>query len=152
MKSLRDPLVREAVVRRITQLRPDMRPRWGRMTAHQMLCHLSDSFRVCMGERKVSPATGPLQRTLMKWFALYVPLPWPKGVPTRPEVEQGAGGTPPGEFEADRADVLNLLRRFSDDPRDFEWHPHPIFDNMKDEQWLRWAYLHTDHHLRQFGL
>jgi uncharacterized protein DUF1569 len=29
---------------------------------------------------------------------------------------------------------------------------HPIFGPMSESAWLRWAYLHADHHLRQFGL
>ena len=28
---------------------------------------------------------------------------------------------------------------------------HPFFGAMSPNQWLRWGYLHTDHHLRQFG-
>jgi hypothetical protein len=113
---------------------------------------LSDSFLVCMGERAVSPATSFMQRTLVKWLALYLPMQWPKGVPTRPEVEQGAGGTPPVEFERDREGLVALVRRFSSDSRDFQFHPHPVFGSMSDGQWQRWAYLHMDHHLRQFGV
>jgi hypothetical protein len=122
------------------------------MNAHQMVCHVSDSFRVCMGWKKVSPATGFLRRTAVKWCALYLPLPWPKGVPTRPEVEQGRGGTPPVDFIRDRAQVVRLIEAFSEPNRGFDWHPHPLFGNMCDRQWLRWGYLHTDHHLRQFGV
>jgi hypothetical protein len=29
---------------------------------------------------------------------------------------------------------------------------HPVFGQMSESAWLRWAYVHTDHHLRQFGL
>jgi hypothetical protein len=29
---------------------------------------------------------------------------------------------------------------------------HPIFGPMSDAAWLRWGYLHMDHHLRQFGV
>ena len=29
--------------------------------------------------------------------------------------------------------------------------PHPIFGPLSHAAWLRWAWLHTDHHLRQFG-
>ena len=36
----------------------------------------------------------------MKWVALYAPIPWPKGVPTRPEMDQYVGGTAPFEFDA----------------------------------------------------
>ncbi|MEI9972832.1 MAG: hypothetical protein WDO73_12685 [Ignavibacteriota bacterium] len=69
-----------------------------------MVCHLTDSFRAVMGLKSVSPATGLLQRTVMKWGALYAPIPLAQRRSTRPEVEQGRGGTPPLEFTRDRAD------------------------------------------------
>ena len=28
---------------------------------------------------------------------------------------------------------------------------HPMFGPMTPEDWMRWGYLHADHHLRQFG-
>jgi prephenate dehydrogenase len=28
---------------------------------------------------------------------------------------------------------------------------HPMFGPMSPEDWMRWGYLHADHHLRQFG-
>jgi hypothetical protein len=27
-----------------------------------------------------------------------------------------------------------------------------VFGRMSQAAWLRWAYLHMDHHLRQFGV
>jgi hypothetical protein len=33
----------------------------------------------------------------------------------------------------------------------FAWPPHPLFGPMSRAAWLRWGYLHLDHHLRQFG-
>ncbi len=152
MTHLGNPSVRQQILQRIAALKPDMRPRWGRMTAHQMLCHLTDSFRVAMGEKHASPATGLLQRSLLKWAALYLPLRWPQGVPTRPEVEQGAGGTPPGDFCRDRIELISAIERFAGANRTFEWGKHPAFGSLRDREWLRWGYLHTDHHLRQFGL
>jgi len=130
---------------------PEARAVWGKMSAPQMICHLNDSFGAVMGLKAVSPATGLVQRTFMKWGALYFPLPWPRGVATRPEVEQGVGGTPPGNFDDDRAELIARVERFCAARRDFEWHPHPIFGAMTDGQWMRWGYLHSDHHLRQFG-
>ena len=116
-----------------------------------MVCHLSDSFLAVMGEKYVSPATGVLQRSVVKWVALYAPFPWPKGVPTRPEMDQLIGGSAPIEFERDRKVLVTLMERFSNPQRDFDWNAHPIFGLMPDPEWLRWGYLHTDHHLRQFG-
>ena len=152
MKHLGDAAVCQRILQRIAVLKPEAPPRWGRMTANQMLCHLTDSFRVSMGEKQASPATGILQRSLIKWIALYVPVPWPKGVPTRPEVEQGVGGTQPSGFARDRAGLISVIERFSDPNRQFQGNQHPIFGKMREKEWLRWGYLHADHHLRQFGV
>jgi hypothetical protein len=151
MKSLADPDIRQSILDRIARVRPDSKPLWGRMSAHQMICHLADSFRAALGEKHVSPATGVLQRTAMKWFALYAPIPWPRGLPTMPEMEQGAGGTPPIEFERDRAGLLQLTHRCCA-PVSGAQSFHPLFGELSDFERQRWGYLHMDHHLRQFGL
>jgi len=154
MKHLGDPAVREEIAQRIANVLPDSGAAWGRMTAPQMLCHLTDSYRVGMGEKSASPASGFLPQSFLKWMALRFPAPWPRGVATRPEVEQGpgGGGTPPGDFERDRAELLAVVRNFSNPERTFSWHPHPAFGPLTEWEWMRWGYLHADHHLRQFGV
>jgi hypothetical protein len=151
MRTLANPEDKQDTLVRLAKVQPDHRARWGGMSAHQMLCHLGDSFLAVMGEKYVSSATGPLQRTVVKWVALYAPIPWPKGVPTRPEMDQLIGGTAPVEFDRDKRALVTVIERFSNPKRDFEWSPHPIFGQMPDPEWLRWGYVHTDHHLRQFG-
>jgi hypothetical protein len=121
------------------------------MSAHQMICHLSDSFQAAMGQRYVSPSSGFLANPAFKWVALYAPFPWPKGVPTRPEVDQTVGGTPPGSFVRDRAGLIELIGHFTE-PARAAFAPHPMWGAMRKRDWLRWGYLHTDHHLRQFGV
>src|SRR5437764_527069 len=98
MKTLAQPRYKAEIVRRLTTVRPDSARRWGRMSPHQMICHLSDSCRVATGQKTVSEATGRLQRTLLKWTALYLPLRWPLGIPTRPEIDQHVAGTRPVEI------------------------------------------------------
>src|SRR5262245_59666657 len=122
------------------------------MNAHQMVCHLYDSFQVGLGERVASPASGVLQRTVLKAIALRVPLQWPKGIQTRPEVDQERGGTRPAEFSSDVRKLVTAISRLARSDRDFQFGVHPIFGAMSEWEWLRWGYLHTDHHLRQFGL
>jgi hypothetical protein len=122
------------------------------MTAHQMVCHLSDACLMATGARPVSPATGLLERSVVKWIALYVPLAWPAGIVTRPEIDQAAGGgTCPSDFAADVRRLAALIEQLAERPSDAVWPPHPIFGKMSHAQWMRWAYLHADHHLRQFG-
>jgi hypothetical protein len=141
---------RDELVRRLRTMRPDSAARWGRMSAHQMICHLADAFRMANGDKVVSPASGLLQRSVIKWIALYLPLAWPAGIPTRPETDQAIGGTKPLEFAADVAQVELLLMSFASS-QSVACPSHPIFGAMSHRAWLRWAYLHTDHHLRQFG-
>ena len=86
-----------------------------------------------------------------KWIALYTPLPWPQGILTRPEIDQEAGGSCPVDFGTDLAEVELLLKRIAAAHARHNWPVHPIFGRMSGSDWLRWAYLHTDHHLRQFG-
>jgi len=150
MKTMARAQDKEEIVRRLRTIRADSGRRWGRMSAHQMVCHLSDSFLAVTGQRDVSPASGLLQSTVIKWIALYAPLQWPRGVPTRPEVDQEVGGTKPSHFAADVTQLEMLVELITTRKGCFG-PTHPIFGNMSDTDWMRWAYLHMDHHLRQFG-
>jgi hypothetical protein len=152
MKSLKNNTDIEQLRDRLLKLAPDSPRRWGKMSAHQMICHLTDSFKAGTGDKSVSSTGNIFHRSVVKWLALYAPVPWPHGVPTRPEMNQDIGGTAPVEFERDRAELVSIIERFSRAPRDFDWHPHPLFGLMADRDWFRWGYLHVDHHLRQFGV
>ena len=154
MKSLARAGDKAEVLARLKALQSDSLRRWGRMSAHQVVCHLADCFRMATGEKATSPASGPLQRTLVKWVALYLPVRWPEGrIQTRPELDQAAGGgTCPTDFAADVADLERLIDRITGPARGLDGQLHPIFGRLSDTAWLRWGYLHVDHHLRQFGV
>lgn len=150
MRTLESKSDRKSILARASALTPSDARLWGKMSPHQMVCHLCDSYKVALGEKSVSMATGFLQRTLVKFLALRAPMKWPHGRPTRPEVEQGVGGTVPVEFEKDRANLLSLIDRFCSNTIDPKIE-HPFFGPMTRQDWMRWGYLHADHHLRQFG-
>jgi hypothetical protein len=151
VKTLARPRDKAEVLRRLRSLRAESERRWGRMSAHQMVCHLSDAFRMALGQKAVSEASGPLRRTIVKWIALYVPLPWPPGIPTRPEVDPYREGTPPVEFATDIAQLEAIVEMFTSETRSLDRRLHPTFGSLSDAAWLRWGYRHMDHHLRQFG-
>ncbi len=134
---------------RLMRLRPDSRRVWGRMTAHQKVCHLADSFELPLGQRRSDRIALPLPPRLVKWLALQTPLKWSRNFPTAPAVEQGAGGTPPDDWERDMARLLRRYDEFCGNRED--WAEHPFFGQMSVAEWMRWGYRHTDHHLRQFG-
>jgi hypothetical protein len=149
MKTLSHPRHRAELHRRLSNLRPDSVRRWGRMSAHQMVCHCIDAFRMAAGEKTVSDGSSFFGRTMVKWIALYLPLRWPPGILTRPELDQELGGTKPVDFDADVATLKSMLQITA--ATRFTCPVHPIFGRMSETEWLRWAYLHMDHHLRQFG-
>ena len=151
MKSFFYQADKKKILERLSNLRPDSRRRWGRMTPHQMICHLSDSFKFTFGEKEISSICNPFTRTVVKWIALYAPMPWARGVKTRPEVDQEIGGTPPDDFEGDRRQLVTLIERFTAPAKDVKFCQHPFFGDMSEDQWMRWGYLHCNHHLRQFG-
>jgi hypothetical protein len=148
-KSLNAAASVDELVRRLGQLQPASTRQWGTMTPHEMLCHLGDSFQAVLGERQASSQETWLSRTVVKYIALHTSLPWPQGIPTRPEVDPKREGTRPAEFERDRARVLECLGRFV--KPDTRYGRHPGFGAMRRDEWMLWGYAHVDHHLRQFG-
>lgn len=150
MKDIGNPAVQRNILLRIKRLSPEDEARWGKMTVQQMICHLNDGYRAVLSERKLAPVDMGIPRPLLKWIALRVPMRWPKGVPAPREIAQGLGGTPPVDFEQDRTQLVRSINEFCarvPAPKMM----HPLFGRMSPRDWMRWAYLHADHHLRQFG-
>ena len=152
MKTLDQPEVKAEIWRRVAALEPNSTRRWGTMTPHQALCHLLDSLKAVTGERAMTFQKTPvIQQTLMRWGALYLPMPWPQGTKTAVENDQQLQGTPPAEFARDKAALLEYAERAT--AHQVRWiNDHPMLGRMTEREWQRWAYLHFDHHLRQFGV
>jgi hypothetical protein len=51
-----DPAARAAIVVRLRSLDPARPPLWGKMTAPQMVAHLSDQMRHCLGDAPAAPS------------------------------------------------------------------------------------------------
>ena len=149
MKTLSNPQDLAEIQTRLQQVRVDSARQWGKMNAHQMLMHLSDAFRNVLGDRPTNWRGNWFTKTVLKFIALQVPLKWPHGVKTSPEADQEIGGTKPVEFAQDRAECEAWLHRFLTTT---DFVRHPMFGEMTKAEWMRWGYLHCDHHLRQFGV
>ncbi len=150
MKSLFDPGRRDELLRRLDGLRPDTPRRWGRMTAHQAVCHLNDSFRGILGERPIPVRPAGLRRRIIRFVAFTLPIPWPKGVPTSPEIDAEKKGSPPGDFASDVTALRSAIVRFAE-TGGRGIGPHHVWGEMSPAMWGRYGYRHVDHHLTQFG-
>ena len=128
MRTLDNARDRNELLERVTRLGPNSKPRWGKMSAHQMICHLNDSLRAPLGEKYISPATSLFKREILKHLALWAPIRWPHGFKTRPEMDQDQGGTPPVEFVSDLAQFRDLFGRFC--MHEGEFAPHAMWGQM----------------------
>src|SRR5258706_748969 len=123
MKSLFNARDGNEILDRLTRMRRESQRRCGAMLAHQMIWHLGDSFRASLGEKQLSQSTTLFKRTLFKWATLWLPLQWPHGIKTRPEMDQQQGGTPPVDFEIDVKRLRILFERFSICEAEISRHP-----------------------------
>jgi hypothetical protein len=122
------------------------------MTPHQAVCHLSDSIKAILGDRPIGHHPISFARRLKRFYAFTLPLPWPRGsVRTSPEVDAERGGTPPGDFAKDVAELRSLLARFAA-TRPETLLPHYAWGNMGAGALGRYGYRHMAHHLTQFGV
>jgi hypothetical protein len=147
VSTLANPAAKVVLRDRVTRLTPTSQRRWGRMNVHQMVCHLSDGFRMATGERPPKSIDNIFTRTFVRYVALHSPLKWPQGVRTLPEVDQEIGGTKPSDWIIDHTELLRQMDTFT--PK--EGSPHPIFGPLSTSEWNVWGFRHVDHHLRQFG-
>lgn len=151
MKTVGQPQVLRTLIARLHSLGPDTARRWGTLTPHEMVCHLGDAAEMVLLIRPRTEAVPERSRPFIKWLALSSPLRWPHGWATNPMHDPRALGTRPSEFAADLARAVAGLNGIATGAGPFE-PAHGLFGVMSREDWQRWAYKHTDHHLRQFGL
>jgi len=149
MKTLLRDRDAEEILQRIGSLIESDVRRWGRMSVQGMVCHLGDSYDLALGLRHAEAVKLPIPVPMMKWLALQLPLQWSRNIRTVPVVEQGSGGRPPAAWDGDMQLLMESFHAFRE--KSDGWNQHPIFRAMSTEEWMRWGYLHADHHLRQFG-
>ncbi len=147
MRTMFDDGVRREMIGRIRSLRPDSARRWGRMSAPQMIVHLTDQMSHTLGDHPVAPMKGPLRFPFVGHIVIYW-LPWPKGrVKGPPE----AFVTKPAEWKSDVDRLEKMLERLAARDPDGAWPEHAKFGKISGRDWGCFCYRHFDHHLRQFG-
>lgn len=144
--SIYDRTRREALAGRLALIPHDRHPKWGKMTAPQMITHLIEAYRMPGGELAIRRRKMPF-RPLVKWLMLHV-LPFPKSAPTAKELLARKPSTWDADVAALRALILASERPAATAPVG----DHPIFGEMSHADWGVLLYKHTDHHLRQFGV
>ena len=148
MSTFADTTVKTTVRQRLASITPNAARQWGRMTPHQMVCHLTDGYRMAAGERSPKAVDNFFSRSLVRWVALHSSMTWPKGVKTVAEADQERAGTKPAEWDRDLEELLGRHDAFQAK----HGNRHPMFGPLSEVEWNTWGFRHADHHLRQFGL
>jgi hypothetical protein len=149
--NLVNPADRNAILARLDQLGPDSERLWGTMSPTQMLTHVGEQVRICLGDKPAKKRGNALVQRLAKWYSLQL-RSFPKNMRTIRELHPTGGlMTPPTEFEADRKTLRTLLDRLTNLP-DGQPLAHPVFGTLSKSELGQLTYLHLDHHLRQFGV
>ena len=142
-----DPTTRESLVRRIRALTPDTPRAWGRMTAPEMIAHLTDQMSHTLGDVSTTPIRDFRRWPGIKYLAIHV-VPWPKGRVVGPPE---AFVTKPADWTNDVNNLVALVERFGALDPNGRWALHAIFGDMTGRDWGVFCHKHFDHHLRQFG-
>ena len=147
MKSIWNDADYRAIRARVGRLTPDAMPLWGRMNAPQMVCHLTDALLMAGGALPVASKKLPIRFTPLKQLIVYW-LPFPKGVPTAPELISRRATEWHGELAALHRELDALVARGPAGP----FPAHPAFGVLAPRAWGVLVFRHMDHHLRQFGV
>ncbi|HEX7879053.1 MAG TPA: DUF1569 domain-containing protein [Candidatus Eisenbacteria bacterium] len=145
-RTLCDDKDRAELLERLRRLQPDSPRQWGTLDAPGMLCHVTDAFRLALGQIQSRPHYNALSRSIGKFLVVNTSLRPPKGrIKAPPETMF----TSPSEWSRDLTSCEELAMRVASGEASAV---HPAFGPLTPEEWGRMCWKHTDHHLRQFGV
>jgi hypothetical protein len=147
VKTLWDSKAREEISQRVARLTPTTAAAWGKMNAGQMMAHVVDALRMAMGEIPVELKKSPIRFSPNKQLIIYGP-PFPKGVPTSPELLLRETV----DWSSECASLKTAMESFARRPASADFPLHPVFGKLSRRAWGALQYKHIDHHLKQFGV
>ncbi|MFC5410207.1 DUF1569 domain-containing protein [Larkinella bovis] len=148
-KNLFDAPAVDEIIARAQRLQATAPARWGTMNATEMLYHCNLANRQILdGDMEHKPST--LKQELLRFLSFYI-------VPKFPKNRKGAarndtkGRISPDQFDAQLRLFIRTVSSFAHHKKPFVL-THPAFGNLDTRQWGVAAWMHMDHHLRQFGV
>jgi hypothetical protein len=148
MQNLFDSVDREAIVRRLTALRPGSPRQWGKMSPAQMLAHCAAALEVACGDRpKKQTLLGRIVTPFIR-SSILGEKPFGRNSPTDPDFVIADER----DFALERRRLGALIDRFCERGSSAAaGQVHSFFGRLSGDEWGRLMHKHLDHHLRQFG-
>lgn len=149
-KNLFDHSAIEATISRVLKLDSSSSGRWGSMNVTEMLHHCNLCNEQILEGQSVVPSRTSLKQWFVRLLSLYVVPAFPKNM--KGAEENDTKNKVSGDsFETEREKFIGLMLCF-DQFRGAVQITHPAFGRLNTRQWGRAAWMHMDHHLRQFGV
>ena len=136
----------------LKQLKGDEKPKWGVMSAQQMIEHMGGSFLNAAGIIKIAQATPNEQLPAFKSFMMSDKEFRPKT--KNPTLSENGyplqfSDIPTAIAKLEKA-IVRFENHFAADPNKTELNA--IFGELNFEEAVQLLYKHSRHHLRQFAL
>jgi hypothetical protein len=149
----KEQFLRDSYIAHIKQLNPNAERRWGKMNVHQMIEHMSDSFRMANG-KDVHTAILTQDEKLPRAQAFIM-----SDIPFKENTKNILLPEEPVNIRFQNIDdsiaeleneVHDFFAKFESDKN--QTIRNPFFGDLNFEQWVGLLYKHTWHHLNQFGV
>ncbi|WP_282163228.1 DUF1569 domain-containing protein [Ulvibacterium marinum] len=151
MKTIFDKGTRDEIIERTNNLHSESKALWGKMTAYQMTKHCIIWNQWVLGiDNKIEYKQNFLGKLIGKMvLKSNTKNDKPLGI-NAPAGSDFIVKEENGDLEKQKKTLIELLERYENyDNPDFI---HDFFGKMTKEQIGIFAYKHSDHHLRQFGV
>ncbi|MGC6432392.1 MAG: DUF1569 domain-containing protein [Jejuia sp.] len=150
MKNIFDAAVTKEVIERINQLQPSTTPKWGKMSADQMLAHCNVTYEMAFENTHQKP--NGLTKLMLKLFVKNTVVnekPYKHNSRTAPQFLI----TDAKNFEVEKNRLVNFIKKTQElGDKHFDGKESHSFGNLTSKEWNNMFYKHLDHHLTQFGV
>lgn len=134
---------------RLQNLTSETAPKWGKMTAPQVVLHCQKPLDVADGKLILKRSLIGFLFGKMARNSFLKNDEFKRNMPTAPEFR--VVSTP--DFEKEKQVLLSLVDKFGTmGTQVLANKKHPFFGTMTDEEWGILLFKHLDHHLNQFGV
>ena len=150
MKSIFNLNDTKEIIERISQLTPDTKGLWGKMSVAQMLAHCNVTYE--MEYEKIHPAPNSIVKFMLKLFvkkSVVNETPYKKSIQTAPAfiIKENK------DFYTEKERLINYIIKTQElGTNYFEGRESLSFGSLNSKEWNNMFYKHLDHHLQQFGV
>jgi hypothetical protein len=149
----KETFVSQDFLKKVKSIHPSTKGSWGVMNVHDMVEHMSDSFRMASGKDLYTEILTPSENIpKLQAFILSDKL-------MRENTKNSLMGETPAPHRHEQiedalkeleSEIHDFIQVFSQDKERII--RNPFFGDLNYELWIALLYKHGKHHLRQFGI